>query len=81
MQVKVLTYMSFGLPVICSKQVALNFGNNVLFYKSKDDLINKIIEIKNNKSLWNKFSKKSVSFVKKFKWKKISLKYFKLIKL
>ena len=80
-QVKVLTYMSFGLPVICSKQVALNFGNNVLVYKSKDDLINKIIEIKNNKSLWNKFSKKSVSFVKKFKWKKISLKYFKLIKL
>ena len=73
--------MSFGLPVICSKQVALNFGNNVLVYKSKDDLINKIIEIKNNKSLWNKFSKKSVSYVKKFKWKKISLKYFKLIKL
>ena len=28
-----------------------------------------------------KFSKKSISFVKKFKWKKISLRYFQLIKV
>ena len=80
-QVKVLTYMSYGLPVICSRQVALNFQNNTLVYKSKDDLVNKIIEFKNNKSFWNKFSKKSISFVKKFKWKKISLRYFQLIKV
>ena len=80
-QVKVLTYMSFGLPVICSEQVGLNFYNNTLIYKSKDDLISKIIEIKTKKMLWNRFSKKSISFAKKFKWERISSRYFQLVKL
>ncbi len=78
-QVKVLNYMSFGLPVICSKQVALNFNNNTLIYKSNDDLMNKVIKIKNNKLLWNKFSKRSISFVKKFTWERISSKYLQII--
>ena len=80
-QVKVLTYMSFGLPVICSEQVALNFYNNTLVYKSKKDLISKIIEIKTKRIIWNRFAKKSISFVKKFKWERISSRYFQLIKL
>ncbi len=80
-QVKVLTYMSFGLPVICSKQVAINFDKSTIVYKSDEDLINKIIEIKKKKAHWNKFSKKSISFIKKFKWKNISSRYFKLINL
>ena len=78
-QVKVLTYMSYGLPVICSNQVAVNFDKSTIIYKSNEDLINKIVEIKNKKVLWNKFSKRSISFVKKFKWKNVSPKYFKIL--
>ena len=78
-QVKVLTYMSYGLPVICSNQVAVNFDKSTIIYKSNEDLINKIVEIKNKKVLWNKFSKRSISFVKKFKWKNVSSKYFKIL--
>ena len=77
-QVKVLTYMSYGLPVICSEQVAVNFDKSTIIYKSNEDLISKIVEIKNKKVIWNKFSKRSISFVKKFKWKNVSLKYFKI---
>lgn len=77
-QVKVLTYMSYGLPVICSEQVAINFDKSTIIYKSNEDLISKIVEIKNKKVIWNKFSKRSISFVKKFKWKNVSLKYFKI---
>ncbi len=80
-QVKVLTYMSYGLPVICSEQVAVNFDKSTIIYKSNEDLIKKIVEIKNKKTLWNKFSKRSISFVKKFKWKNVSLKYFKLVNI
>ena len=77
-QVKVLQYMSYGLPVICSSQVASNFKNNILTYKSSRELINKILYLKNNKPFWNKFSKKSHTFVKKFKWKDIQNQYFKI---
>ena len=35
MQGKVLTYMSHGMPVICSEKVAENFEKNVLKYKKK----------------------------------------------
>ena len=78
-QVKVLTYMTYGLPVICSDQVAKNFDKNVLTYKSNSDLIDKIIKLKNKKNFWNFFSKKSYFYVKKFKWKNISKKYFKIV--
>lgn len=78
-QVKVLTYMTYGLPVICSDQVAKNFDKNVLTYKSNSDLIDKIIKLKNKKNFWNSFSKKSYFYVKKFKWKNISKKYFKIV--
>ena len=45
-QGKVLTYMSHGLPVICSSNVAKNFGTSVLTYKENSDLINKLISLK-----------------------------------
>ena len=48
-QGKVLTYMSHGLPVICSSNVAKNFGTSVLTYKENSDLINKLISLKNSK--------------------------------
>ncbi len=78
-QVKVLSYMTYGLPVICSRKVSINFKKNVLEYNSNDDLVRTIVKLKNKKIFWNRFSKKSVSFVKNFKWKNVSKKYFHIL--
>ena len=78
-QGKVLTYMSFGLPAICSKKVASNFGKNVINYNNNNELIKKIIDLKKNKKLSNELSKKSLKFVKKFTEKKISLEYLRIV--
>ena len=78
-QVKVLMYMTFGLPVVCSKQVSLNFAKNVLTYNSNSELADQILKLKNKKVLWNIFSKKSFKFVKKFKWENISKRYLNIL--
>ena len=80
MQGKVLSYMSFGLPALCSKKTAHNFDNNVISYSNDDDLVNKIQKLKNERTFSNKISKKSLSFVKKFIWTKVQKEYLKLIK-
>tara|TARA_B100000674_G_C37065476_1_gene569219 strand:- start:54 stop:512 length:459 start_codon:yes stop_codon:yes gene_type:complete len=77
-QSKVLTYMSNGLPVVCHSKVAVNFGNNVLIYEKDNDLIQKLILLKNKKKISQKYSKMSVKFSKRFIWKKVSLKYLEL---
>ncbi len=78
-QGKVLTYMSFGLPVICSNKVAENFGSSVLNYNKQSDLVSGIISLKKNKTKSEKFSNRSIKFAKKLIWKKVSLKYLKLL--
>ncbi len=78
-QGKVLTYMSYGLPVICSNKVAENFGSSVLNYNKQADLISGIISLKKNKTKSEKFSNRSIKFAKKLIWKKVSLKYLKLL--
>ena len=78
-QGKVLTYMSFGLPVICSKKVAVNFKNNVIDYNNNNELIKKIIDLKKNKRLSKSLSKKSIGFIKKFSESKIYLEYQKVV--
>ena len=80
MQGKVLSYMSFGLPVICSKKTANNFNNNVLSYRNEDELITMIKKLKNEKKLSNQISKNSLNFVNKFTWAKIQKEYLKLVK-
>ena len=79
-QGKILSYMSYGLPVVCSKKVASNFNKNVLSYNDNEELINKIISLKNNKKVSTLISKKSLSFVNNFTWKKIAKKYLSIIK-
>ena len=79
-QTKVLTYMSYGLPIICSSVIASNFKKSVLSYKSDKDLIEKIYNLKNNRNLSNKISKKSLNFIKKHYWKKVDKEYLKIIK-
>ena len=78
-QGKVLTYMSYGLPVVCSNKVAENFGSNVLSYNKESNLISNIIYLKNSKIKSEKFSNLSIKLSKKLVWKKVSLKYFKLL--
>ena len=79
-QGKVLTYMSYGVPAICSYKTASNFGSNVMNYKSNTELLNHINNLKINSSKSRDYSKKSLIYVKKFTWQKISLNYLKLIK-
>ena len=80
MQGKILSYMSYGLPVICSKKVASNFNKNVLSYSDDNELINKIVTLKNNKKVSTLISKKSLRFINNFTWKKIAKKYLSIIK-
>ena len=79
-QGKILSYMSYGLPVICSKKVANNFDKNVISYNDDNDLINKINKLKNDKKLSNQISRKSLKYVSKFNWKKVGKEYLKIIK-
>ena len=80
MQGKILSYMSYGLPVICSRKVASNFNKNVLSYSDDNELINKIVTLKNNKKVSTLISKKSLRFINNFTWKKTAKKYLSIIK-
>ena len=79
-QGKILTYMSYGVPVICSKKVASNFSQNVMSYKNYQQFVEKILVLNRDKKLSNLMSKKSLSFVNNFKWNKVARSYLKLIK-
>ena len=70
-QGKVLTYMSNGLPVICSQKVSINFGKNVLNFKDDKELIERIIDIQKNKIKSNNFSRRSLNFSKNCIGKKL----------
>ena len=78
-QTKLLTYMSYGIPSISSKQVIENFdkisSNKMIYYKNNSDLINLIIKFKENKSFSDQSSKRSLNAIKNFKWEKV-LKIF-----
>lgn len=78
-QGKILSYMSYGLPVICSKKTASNFINNVISYRNDKDLIEKIKRLKDDKKFSNYISKKSLKNVNKYIWKKVSKEYIKII--
>ena len=79
-QGKILSYMSYGLPVICSLKVASNFNKNVLSYRNDSELINKIISLKNNKKLSTQMSNKSLRFINNFTLKKIAKNYLRIVK-
>ena len=78
-QGKVLTYMSNGIPVICSKRVSSNFKNNVVDYNNNNELIKKVVNLKKNKKLSEKLSKKSLKYIKKFSENKVSVEYLKIV--
>ena len=78
-QTKLLTYMSYGIPCICSKKVYENFDKiqsiKLDYYKNDKQFINHIFRLMQNKKYSNKISSKSLSIVKDFKWDKV-LKIF-----
>ncbi|MBA1339058.1 MAG: Glycosyltransferase involved in cell wall bisynthesis [Pelagibacterales bacterium] len=78
-QGKVLTYMSFGLPAICSDKVSPNFGSATIQYKDDKELIKKITNLKLNKFKSELFAKKSRNYIKNFLWSKIGTNYIRLI--
>ena len=80
-QGKVLTYMSYGLPVICSKKVAVNFNDSVLTYINNKEFIKKFETLKNNKTISNKLRKNSKKLIKNFSQEKIDRSYLKIIKI
>jgi hypothetical protein len=78
-QGKILSYMSYGLPVICSKKVASNFGKYVISYNNNFELIDKIKKFKNDRKFSGKISEKSLKYIKKFTWQKTKREYLKII--
>lgn len=85
-QTKVLTYMSYGLPVLSvnNYETKNNFINNkeILYYNDNDNdqLIKKILLLKNNKKISENISINSIIAIKKnFDWKKNTIKYTNLI--
>ena len=82
-QTKLLTYMSYGIPSICSKQVLDNFdkisSHKMVYFKNNSDLINLIIKFKENKSFSNQSSRRSLNAIKNFKWGKVLKVFDKIV--
>ena len=74
-QTKVLTYMSYGIPSVCSKQVINNFDSikegKINYYNNNKELIKIIFKFKRDKNFSLSASKRSLKVIKKFKWEKI----------
>jgi len=79
-QGKVLTYMSYGLPVLCSKKVAVNFNNSVLTYNNNEEFVKKLGALKYSNIISNKLRKNSKKLIKNFSQEKINQSYLKIIK-
>tara|TARA_B100002051_G_scaffold275673_1_gene320499 strand:+ start:624 stop:1781 length:1158 start_codon:yes stop_codon:yes gene_type:complete len=84
MQNKILSYMSYGIPTICSfksfNNSVLKKNKDVLVYKNDEQLINLILKLKTNKTLSNKISNNGYRKVKtNFNWDLVLKKYSKII--
>ena len=82
-QTKTLTYMSYGLPTLALKKAKNNeFKNNkdIIYFKNNDELIKKIIKVKNSKKFSEAISKICYSRISKnYSWDKRLLKYQNLL--
>ena len=76
-QTKLLTYMSYGIPSVCSQQVFESFDaikeSKINFYKNNEEMIKIILKLKRNKNFSLSASKRALQTIKKFKWDKIIL--------
>ncbi len=76
-QTKILTYMSYGIPTVCSYQVAKSFDainkSKVNFYKNEKDMLKLIYKFKENKKFSLSASNRSLKLISQFKWEKVLL--------
>lgn len=83
-QTKLLTYMSYGLPSVCSEQVANNFDKiknfKLTYFKNNQDIIKLIIRFLKNKKISQQSSRRSLIAAKFFLWNKIFYKLDKILK-
>jgi glycosyltransferase involved in cell wall biosynthesis len=74
--IKVLEYMSAGLPIIAAKDTlpedVLEEGKNGFFIKDSTELGKKILELLNNEELRKRMGKNSKEMVSKFDWKNVT---------
>ena len=82
-QSKILTYMSFGLPVICSlksfNETGLKKNKEILVYKNNFSFINLILRLKENKIKSNMLSINGLKTIKlNYNWNKILFSYIKI---
>ena len=74
-QTKLLTYMSYGIPSISSRQVLQNFdaisSSSLPSYKNEQEIFQLILKLKNNKKFSQKISNNSFKIIKKFLWKNV----------
>ena len=74
-QTKLVTYMSYGIPSVCSQEVIKNFDaikeSKTSFYKNNEEMIKIILKYKRNKNFSLNASKKALKIIKKFKWEKV----------
>ena len=67
--------MSYGIPSVCSHQVAKNFDaikkSKIDYYKNNEELIKIILKLKRNKNYSLLASKRSLKTIQNFKWAKI----------
>ena len=74
-QTKLLTYMSYAIPAIGSKQVVENFdqidNGSLPYYQNDQKLIDLIIKFKTNKKFSENKSRVLFKMSKKFKWGKV----------
>ena len=76
-QTKILTYMSYGIPTVCSYQVAKSFDaikkSKVNFYKNEKEMLKLIFKFKENKKFSLSASNRSLKLINQFKWEKVLL--------
>ena len=74
-QTKLLTYMSYGIPSVCSQEVIKNFDaikeSKISFYRNNEEMIKIILKYKRNKNFSLNASKRALKTIKKFKWEKV----------
>lgn len=82
-QTKLLTYMSYGIPSVCSQQVSQNFDaikkSKINFYKNDDEMIKLIFRFMENKKFSMSSSKRALKTISLFKWDNIFLKLNKIL--
>ena len=67
--------MSYGIPSVCSHQVAKNFDaikeSKISFYRNDKEMIKMILKFKKNRTFSQACSRRSLKTIKKFKWDKV----------